>query len=145
MVQREVQSVEVSCLIHATEDEERVVRQIQALLSITEGPDSTSLEGHFGNRILHVRWHLIGDEAWACFQSLLGLLGKTGRDELETRISEHLDEHRALYVRLSKQALMNGEGVISETDPVRIRIKPRSFTIGGDTESFYTRLLEGTS
>ena len=55
-----------------------------------------------------------------------------------------MDEHRTLYVRLNKQALMQGEGVLSETDPVRIRVKPRSFLIGSDPEAFYVRLLEGT-
>ena len=142
MVQREVQSVEVSCLIQSTEDEEKVKERIQRYLGIVERPEEEALEGHFGNRILHVRWHLVGDEAWGCFQTLLSLLGNRGKEELLGSLTAHLDEHRALYLRLDKQSLMNGAGVISETDPVRIRVKPRSFLIRGSPESFYERLME---
>lgn len=142
MAQREVQSVEVSCFIQSTEDEERVKAQIQRCLGLVQGREEEALEGHFGNRILHVSWHLIGEEAWDCFQAILTLLGESGREELLESLTAHLDEHRALYVRLSKQALMSGGGVISDTDPVRIRVKPRSFTIRGPPESFYERLME---
>ena len=143
MAQREVQSVEVSCLILATEDEERVKEHIERYLGIAQSPEEEHLEGHFGNRILHVRWHLTGEQGWECFRSLLSLLGDGGREELLAGLRTHLDEHRALYVRLSKQALTKGEGVLAETDSVRVKFKPRSFAIGGSTESFYRRLIEG--
>jgi len=141
VAQREVQSVEVSCLILATEDEERVKERIRRYLGIEQSPEEESLEGHFGNRILHVRWHLTGEEAWTCFQTLISLIGERGREELLVSLAGHLDEHRALYVRLNKQALMSGAGAFSDTDPVRIRVKPRSFMIRGATESFYERLM----
>jgi RNA binding exosome subunit len=142
VVQREVQSVEVSCLIQSTEDEERIKERVRRYLGIAQSPEEEALEGHFGNRILHVRWHLTGDEAWNAFQALLSLLGYGGVGELLGSLTAHLDEHRALYVRLNKQALMNGIGAISDTDPVRIRVKPRSFMIRGSPESFYQRLME---
>jgi RNA binding exosome subunit len=142
VAQREIQSVEVSFFIQATEDEERVRGNVGRFLGIAQVPEEDELEGHFGNRILHVRWHLTGEEAWGCFRTLLSVLGGDGRKELLANLAFHLDEHRALYLRLNKQALMDGVGVISDADPVRIRIKPRSFMMRGSPESFYERLME---
>jgi RNA binding exosome subunit len=142
VAQREVQSVEVSCLIQATEDEGRIEEQVQRCLGIGTGPEEEVLEGHFGNRILHARWHLTGEDAWTCFQALLSLLGERGRAEILASLTAHLDEHRALYVRLGKQDLMRGFGVISEADPIRIRVKPRSFMLRGPPERFYQGLME---
>ena len=142
MTQREIQSVEVSCFVQSTEDEDKVRANVQRYLGLEQSPEEEALEGHFGNRILHVRWHLTGEEAWNCFMTLISLLGDDGRTRLLADLAAHLDEHRALYVRLDKQALMGGAGVISDADPVRIRIKPRSFMMRGPPEAFYGRLME---
>jgi RNA binding exosome subunit len=54
-----------------------------------------------------------------------------------------LDEHNALYVRLNKQVLvMNGTAVLASSDPIRVKVKPRSHTVRRDPAGFYTRLLE---
>ncbi len=135
--------MEVSCFIQATEDEGRVTGNICTYLGIDQAPEEEALEGHFGNRILRVRWHLTGDEGWRCFGALVSLLGKEGREEVLKDLSEHIDEHRALYVRLNKQALMTGRGEIADSDPVRVRVKPRSFMIRGDIQDFYGGLLKG--
>ncbi|MDA4123050.1 MAG: hypothetical protein OK456_07725 [Thaumarchaeota archaeon] len=143
MVQREIQSVEVSCFIQATEDEDRVTGNIRMSLGIDQAPEEETLDGHFGNRILRVRWHLTGEDGWRCFGAFVSLLGKEGRGALLGDLSGHIDEHRALYVRLNKQALMAGRGEIADSDPVRVRVKPRSFMIRGDIQDFYAGLLKG--
>lgn len=142
VVQREVQAVEVSCFIQATEDEARVLGSIMRHLDIAPEPELDQLEGHFGNRILQARWHLTGDDAWRAVQALSAMLGREGRGELKTHLPSHMDEHGALYLRLNKQMLISGVGLLSDADPVRVRIKPRGFLMKGSPVLFYERLME---
>lgn len=142
MVKREIQSVEISCLIQSTEDGERVKNAIQKNLGVEGPPDRQVLEGHFGNEIVHMSWHLVGDDAWRSFVSFRDLLGESGREGLIRNLDDHLDEHATLFVRLNKQTLMGGLAVVSDADPVRIRIKPRGFMMKGPPEPFYRRLME---
>jgi len=144
MAQREVQSLEVSCFIQATEDEAKVRGSVKKYLGIELEPELDSLEGHFGNRILHAKWHLTGEEAWTSFRTLVGLLGTEGRSELKRNLSSHLDEHGALYLRLNKQTLVGGVMVFTDADPVRVKVKPRGFMMRGAPEQFYERLMELT-
>ena len=138
----EIQSVSVSCFIQATEDEERVKRTIERYLGIEQEPSEEPLEGHFGNRIVNVAWHLTGDAAWKCLLSTLKTLGKDERARLGAELGALVDEHGALYLRLDKQKLVGGSGVLTAADPVRIRVKPRGFMMGAEPHAFYRRLLE---
>jgi RNA binding exosome subunit len=142
VVQREVQSVEVSCFIQATEDEARVIGSVMKHLEIAQEPELEPLEGHFGNRILHARWHLTGEEAWKSARALAAFLGSDGRGELKKNLRSYLDEHGALYLRLNKQTLVSGAGVVADADPVRVKVKPRGFLLKGPPEMFYERLME---
>jgi len=38
---------------------------------------------------------------------------------------------------------MTGRGEITDSDPVRVRVKPRGFMIRGDIQDFYAGLLKG--
>lgn len=142
MTQREIQALEISCFVQATEDQEKLRRAIEQYLFIHQGPEVENLEGHFGNIIVDLRWHLTGDQAWTSFQTLMSLLGKDGRRELVRELDAHLDEHGALYVRLNKQTLVSGVAMLSSGDPVRIRVKPRSFMMKGPPGQFYSRIME---
>jgi RNA binding exosome subunit len=137
----EVQSVEVSCLIHATEDDARVRSSITGMLSVESTPQEEPLQGHFGNSIVHVTWHLTGDDASAAFGRLAQAIGEEGRKEVLRDLGSMTDEHGALYLRLNKQMLVKGTAVFSMTDPVRVRVKPRRFMMKGTPEQFYARLL----
>ena len=143
----EIQAVEVSCFVQATEDEGRLRDAITSSLAIGEGPEEERLEGHFGNHILVLSWHLTGERASASFRALVSLLGRDGRREILRELEAYLDERGALYVRLNKQTLVKGIATTSQSDPVRIRIKPRSFLMKGRPRQFYERLMgapEGT-
>lgn len=142
MPQREIQSVELSLFIHATEDEARVKDSIKALLNIEEDPTEETLEGHFGNRIIHASWHLTGDEAWQTFRRVVEVIGKEGRSEILGDLSSHADDHGALYLRVSKQSIVRGAPLLSSSDPVRVRVKPRGFMMKGTPQQFYGRLVE---
>ena len=57
-----------------------------------------------------------------------------------------IDEHNALYMRLSKQVLvMSGSAVLASSDPIRVKVKPRSHIVKRDPVAFYARLFEGAA
>jgi len=133
--------MEASLFIHATEDEETTKRAVRELLGVEEEPERLELQGHFGNKIVSMRFHLTGDEAEEGFKRLLSLLGTDGREELKRDLTDLVDEHRALFLRLSKQLAVQGSAVISGTDPIRVKVKPRAYLIKGDPSEFYAKLL----
>jgi len=139
----ELQSLEISYLIQATEDEEKVKRAVEALVGRDLPEEREEAEGHHGNRIVWVRHHLTGEEAEA---GLRGIVSRMGGDETRSvlgGLDSGLDEHGALYMRLSKQVLvMKGTAVLASSDPIRVKVKPRSHIVKRDPARFYTRLLE---
>lgn len=136
-----VQSVEVTFLLHATEDQAKVSESVGRLLSVGAAPEVEELEGHFGNKIVRVRYHLTGAEASSAVASLAARMPAALKDELRDKVEEMVDEHSALFLRLNKQRLV--EGVLEEgtEDPVRIRVKPRVFLLRGGAKEFYLGLL----
>jgi RNA binding exosome subunit len=77
----------------------------------------------------------------ATFSAMVSFLGAEGVRELLAEVGLALDEHKSLYVRLSKQELLNGVPVLSPIDPIRVKVKPRSFMMKGDAGVFYARLM----
>ena len=137
----EIQSVEISYFIHATEDLERVSRAVADRFELSQRPELEELEGHFGNKIVHVQYHLTGHEAVATFRAMVSFIGSEGVRELLSGLELTLDERKALYVRLSKQEFLKGIPVLSSIDPIRVKVKPRGFMIRGDAGAFYARLM----
>ncbi len=141
MARKEIQAVEISCFVHATEDEVRVRGAVAKALGIEEGPSREPLEGHFGNPIVHLVWHVTGDAAWTAFGRLVEFIGESGREEVLRGLEDQTDEHGALYLRLDKQALLRGVALFSSSDPVRVRVKPRKFMIKGSPGQYYRGLM----
>ncbi|MDA4124253.1 MAG: hypothetical protein OK438_02195 [Thaumarchaeota archaeon] len=138
-----VQSVEVSYLLHATEDPARVSAAVTWLLSREGRPETEELEGHFGNKIVRVRFHLTGEEATAAVSKLASSMPERLKAELSDRLGEMVDEHSALFIRLDKQKLVSGILAEGSLDPVRIKVKPRAFLPRGSAREFYAKLLLG--
>jgi RNA binding exosome subunit len=142
-VPREIQSLEISYFVHATEDLERVTRTIADRFGLSEPPELESLEGHFGNRIVHATHHLAGAHAMPAFRRIITLMGRDAVQELLAGLDLAVDEHKALYIRLDKEELMVGRGVVSVADPVRVKVKPRGFMMNKvDVVRFYSELLQ---
>lgn len=138
-----VHSVEVSYFIQMTEDEEKVRKAVAQLLGGEFPEERQEAEGHFGNAIVWVRIHLTGDEAEAALRLIISRMEQEDRKSILADLGRMLDEHGALYIRLSKQVLvMRGRVVFASSDPVRVKVKPRSYVMKRDPEGFYTRLFE---
>ena len=140
-----VQSVEVSYFVHATEDPQTLAKAVSTLLSVDTTPEEEQMEGHFGNAIIRVRYHLTGEEAAAALGNIVARLPTQMKGKLERSIEELMDEHHALYLRLDKQRLVAGTLEEGTGDPVRIKVKPRGFLLRGGAKEFYSRILSSGS
>jgi RNA binding exosome subunit len=140
-----VQSLEVSYFIQMTEDEEKVRRAVGAMVGGDPQEERQEARGHHGNKIVWVRLHLTGDEAEAALRRIVSLIDPDERRAILGDLGAVMDEHNALYIRLSKQVLvMKGSAVLASSDPVRVKVKPRSFVVKRDPEGFYARVFEGS-
>lgn len=139
----EVQSLEVSYFVQLTEDEEKVRKAVASLLGGEFPEERVEAEGHFGNKIVWVRRHIVGDVAGAALKEIVSRIAKDERKAIMGDLEAMLDEHNALYIRLSKQVLvMTGDAVLASSDPIRVKVKPRSYMVRGDPAGMYARLLE---
>ncbi|MDG6910797.1 MAG: hypothetical protein JRN18_00410 [Nitrososphaerota archaeon] len=139
-----ITSVEVSYLIHATEDEKKVCDAVARLLGGDPVMQREALEGHFGNRIVRIRIHLTGDVASLAFRHIVAGLPRQVRAAVSDRLAAFVDEHSALYLRLDKQRLISGTAEIGTTDSIRVKVKPRLFAMQRGALEFYSNELEGT-
>ena len=136
-----VRSIEVTYLLHATEDPERVSAAVAEMLSAGATAQVDDLRGHYGNRISRVRIHLTGDDAQKAFDRIKSHLGGEQKAELVGNLGRYLDEHAALFLRFDKQRLVRGSLSLESSDPVRDKVKPRPFLLGHDAVSFYADLF----
>ena len=139
-----IQSLSVSYLVHATEDDELVLEAVKKQMVGETEFKREDLEGHYGNRISHVEFHLTGRDAEQAFSRIARGMSQKSKRDLLSSISEHVDEHSALFLRLDKQRLVSGELSLGETDPVRVKVKPRVFLLKGGGAKFYSDLVAGS-
>jgi RNA binding exosome subunit len=138
----EVQSLEVSYFLQATEDEGKVRQAVRGLIGVEVSQERQLLEGHYGNAIVWVRCHPTGEEAKKALLEIFSHMREDVKRSVLADLGPSLDEHNALYIRLSKQVLvMQGNAVPADSVPIRVKVKPRSFLVKGDPVGFYTRLL----
>jgi RNA binding exosome subunit len=131
----------VSYLAHATEDKDRLAAAVERMLKVS-APEVAELEGHHGNKILHIRYHATGEAAAAIFDRIVAGLEPETRKEIATSLQAMTDEHGALYVRLDKQTLFKGKLKIGGRDSLRVRIKPRLFLLKEGAKEFYREAFE---
>ena len=118
-------AAEINLVLHATEDEDRVLKAIEDVLLVQSKRFSSShLEGHFKNRIVLQKAILSSHEAGSLAKRVVSLLNSTDREHLSRLIHEYSDEKGNLYIRLDKQRMCQGKVSLSETDAIRIRFKP---------------------
>lgn len=136
-----IQSIEVSLFIHATEDEDRIISFVESKLMLDVKPMREELEGHFGNRIVHVSYHVTGDKADKLLNRIVEMMPKETLASLVRHIGMSIDEHKALYLRFDKQEFMKGRIRIGASDPIRVKIKPRIYLMRKDAINFYIEVM----
>jgi RNA binding exosome subunit len=138
-----IQSVNVTYLVHATEDFDKIQKEVDEVLGAPAKPTIERMVGHFGNEITRAEILLTGETAWAACRTLFSKIGAVQKKEIGDFLSQFLDEHSAMFLRFDKQALMTGVLQLGSIDSLRVKIKPRKFLLKGDAVSFYTGLLNG--
>jgi RNA binding exosome subunit len=118
-------AAEINIVLHATEDEGRVLKAIEDVLLVpSERFSSSPSEGHYKNKILLQRAILSSHEAGSLAKRVISLLNSADREHLSRLVHEYSDEKGNLYIRLDKQRMCQGRLSLSETDAIRIRFKP---------------------
>lgn len=138
-----IQSLQITFIVHATEDRMKVEGAVAALTGEDEAPEAVRLEGHFGNEILSEKLHLVGERAEAAFKAAVSKMPRGVARQVAEDLGLLVDEHAALFLRLDKQQLVLGKVATGSTDPVRLKVKPRGFLPKGGVRQFYLRLLTG--
>jgi RNA binding exosome subunit len=140
-----IQSIEVSYIVHATEDPRTLAKAVSTLLSVDARPEEEEMKGHFGNAITRVWYRLTGEDAAAALGNIVANLPTLTKERLERSIGELVDEHFVLYLRFDKQRLVAGALEEGTGDPIRIKVKPRGFLLRGGAKEFYSKILFGGS
>ena len=118
-------AAEINIVLHATEDEGRVLKAIEDVLLVpSERFSSSPSEGHYKNKILLQRVILSSHEAGSLAKRVISLLNSADREHLSRLVHEYSDEKGNLYIRLDKQRMCQGRVSLSETDAIKIRFKP---------------------
>ena len=123
-----VVSIEVSAIAHATESIEAVEKSIRNILPL-EIYDSLKftrryLKGHHGNPITTLNLNIKGkDETKFVLKILFQLMDKAEKDKLIFEFENFLDDKENLYIRLDKQEAFKGKVILTNKDPIRIKIK----------------------
>lgn len=131
-------SAEINLLLHATEDETKVLQSIQNIFAIPSKRFSIStLEGHHKNKILIFKAFLTSQEAGDLAFRIMSLLNSSDREHLSSSINEYSDEKGNLYLRLDKQRICHGKVSLSAIDAIRVRFKPvKRYRPSGNLESY---------
>ena len=135
-------TAEISIIIHATENQDKILQSINDVLYIS--PDrfsSTSSEGHWGNKILLLTAVIGSTEASSLIATLLSKLNKIDRHSLADFFDNYIDEKGNLYIRLDKQRVCQGRTSLSDNDSIRIRLRPVRRYRPTKTLEDYRRLL----
>jgi len=119
----------VHALVHATEDEEKVLAAIRHLFAEAAWRElrvaRTALQGHFHNPILQLVVTL--DEPDLMMQSLRHLgagVSEEDRSYLQHNLSAHYDAKGQLFLRFDKQECYRGRlRLVSRGDSLRITIR----------------------
>jgi len=121
--------IDIRFFAHATEDVDKVVEAVQHALPSDHMEDiafnKSNLRGHYGNPITLFEAKIKNKETIrALVDNLSSHLSELDKETLSREIHLHV-EKGSLYVRLDKQAALQGKLKLCTSDPIRIRIRFR--------------------
>jgi len=125
--------VDIRFFVHATEDLDKVVEVVKSLLPSDYIEDilfkKKNLKGHYGNPITLFETRIKEREIIKAFvENLSSRLDDLDKETLGREIDLHV-EKGSLYVRLDKQAALQGELKLCAADPIHVRIRFRKTKI----------------
>ena len=138
MSQLPIAYVDVRFCAHATEDTEKVMKAVYNILPSNQTEEiefkKSSVEGHYGNPITFFETRIKNKEIIkAIVENLSSNLGSLDKAELGRELHRFV-EKGSLYLRLDKQAALQGKIKLVKSDPIRIRIRFRKSKLEDLTE-----------
>ena len=140
----EVATAEISFLIHATEDRDRVINLISSILLVNRHEfEAENLLGHWGNEIAIIKCRLNGKFANDVANIILNSLDTFDRKKMLYSLDNYVDDKGTLHIRLDKQWICESKIQLSDIDSIKIKFKPRLFfsRFKQDYVSEFRRLL----
>ncbi len=119
-------SLDVSILIHATEDENKIRRIVSDyFIAFDKSLKITSVrtEGHWRNPIFRLRMSLNNGITDILNTLYLELMNVYGKDTIEDYLYKNTDERGYKYMRLDKQKFCIGKIFLSDSDSIRLVFK----------------------
>lgn len=137
-------SAEIELLIHATEDRLKVLSVAEGMLGIKpEEFVARNLKGHFGNEITLMKANVNGVRATDVAYKIAAMMSEVDRMNMHDNFTLYLDEKNALYIRISKQKLLEWKIVLSQTDSLKIKFRAvRRFQKKSEMENYRKFLVQ---
>lgn len=121
-------SLDISILIHATEDEKKILNHILESFRLSANRvtiDCVKTEGHWKNPIMRLNITTSFDIGRLFTDLCNELKINLGSDDLDQYLKNNLDEKGSVYIRLDKQKLCARAFLLSDTDAVRMIFKKK--------------------
>jgi len=130
--------VDIRFCAHATEDVDKVVEAVHNILPSDKLEDITfnrsCVEGHYGNPITFFETRIKDKETVrALVENLSVNLSSLDKEKLGRTINRCV-EKGSIYIRLDKQAALQGKIQFVTSDPIRIRIRFKKSKLEDVTE-----------
>jgi len=121
--------IDIRFFAHATEDLDKVIEAVQHVLPSDHMEDivfkKSNLRGHYGNPITFFEAKIKNKEIIrALVENLSSHLSELDKEKLSREIHLHV-EKGSLFIRLDKQAALQGKLNLCASDPIRLRIRFR--------------------
>ncbi len=133
--------VKINLILHATEDKNKVLRQLENIFQIEE--ENFHIEqvpGHFNNPILIVSSNLKKKIAERFIKILFSKIKKDDFLEIYQNVDEHVTSS-GLSLRLSKQEMISEVLTVSKEDAIKINISTPVY-VKNETKKIYQELLK---
>lgn len=125
--QRPVQRLEITTLVHATEDQSKVVKAVSNLFpNDVEVPqyEEVKLSGVFGDTLVMLKWVLKNRRpATETFNNII--LGLSSLDFLDVMkgLGDRIDDNKNMYLRLDKQKAATRIIRLDNHDSIRVKAR----------------------
>ena len=133
--------VKINLILHATEDESKVLEQLENVLQIEQKNfQIEQVPGHFNNPILLVSSNLKKKIAEKFIKILFSKMKKDEFQEIYENVNEYITSS-GMSLRLSKQKMISGTLTISKEDAIKINISTPVY-VKNETKKIYQQLLQ---
>jgi RNA binding exosome subunit len=124
----QVVSAQVSAIVHATEDLEKVMFALNRICSqglLQPRIEKKVLKGHFGNEITTLTLSIRGRSAESFFANLWNKLSRIDRSTVIHELGNRFDKDDRLHLRLDKQECFRQIVQIRDQDAIKVQVSIR--------------------